>query len=406
MRIIIVYDFAFANGGAAKVAITEAAALAERGYDVTFFSGVGPVDERLKKSGAKIVCLEQEELKNQLGGMRSKVRGALQGFWNRQAKERFASLLAGFQLSDTIVHFHGWSLALSPALFSVTAKSRFKIAITCHDYEVNCPVRTYFNYKKGCICNCKAMSVKCILINCDKRSYLQKEYRILRQGVLRRLLKKNQLSLICLSAFNQSIIEKDLRIPCSKYIVPNLIDIPPEMDVHPERNRNYLFIGRFSPEKGVRLFCEAVTRTKVHGIAIGDGDEMEVLKKEYPDITFCGWLKPEEMVSYIANSRCLIMSSIWYEGAPLTIPEVQCAYAMPCIVPTPCGAQEYIEHGKNGWIYPSGNQEKLISCIEESKNDGLIQKMSRYCRASARKDAYSAQSHVDSLVQVYQSIMR
>ena len=79
-KIILVYDFAFINGGAAKVAITEAIALAERGYDVTFFAGVGPVDEKLKSAGVKVVCLEQAELKNQLGGAKGKLMGAAQGF--------------------------------------------------------------------------------------------------------------------------------------------------------------------------------------------------------------------------------------------------------------------------------------------------------------------------------------
>ena len=71
-KIILVYDFAFINGGAAKVAITEAIALAERGYDVTFFAGVGPVDEKIISAGVKVVCLEQTELKDRLGGLKGK----------------------------------------------------------------------------------------------------------------------------------------------------------------------------------------------------------------------------------------------------------------------------------------------------------------------------------------------
>ena len=280
-KIIIVYDFAYVNGGAAKVAITEAVALADRGYDVTFFAGVGPVDEKLENAGVKVVCMEQTELKDQLNGLKGKLKGAVQGLWNNDAKNKFAELLGSYSPEDTIVHFHGWSLALSPALFSVTAKKGFKIAITTHDYEVNCPVRTYFNYNKGKLCECNAMSCKCVLTNCDKRSYAQKLYRIIRQKKLISLLRKNNVSLICLSEFNKSIIERDLRFDSKRYIVPNLIDIPPKTDTCPENNEYYLFVGRFNPEKGVEMFCDAVSKAGVKGIAIGDGDQMEDLKRKY-----------------------------------------------------------------------------------------------------------------------------
>lgn len=138
MKIIIVYDAAFIQGGAAKVAIAGAAALAEQGYDVTYFSAVGPIDERLEKSGAKIICLNQKALKDQMNnGLCDKAHGAVQGFWNREAKNRFLSLLDACHSDNTIIHFHGWTLALSPALFSVTAKRRFKVVITRHDYRLS-----------------------------------------------------------------------------------------------------------------------------------------------------------------------------------------------------------------------------------------------------------------------------
>lgn len=404
-KIILVYDFAFINGGAAKVAITEAIALAERGYDVTFFAGVGPVDEKLKSAGVKVVCLEQAELKNQLGGLKGKLMGAAQGFWNTYAKNKFEELLGSFSPKDTIIHFHGWSLALSPALFSITAKRGFKIAITTHDYEVDCPVRTYFNYRKGKMCDCIAMSSKCIFTNCDKRSYAQKIYRIIRQKKLISLLKKNDISLICLTEFNKSIIERDLKFDCKRYIVPNLIDIPPKAETCPEKNEYYLFVGRFNPEKGVELFCEAVSKAGVKGIAIGDGDQTEELKKKYPDVEFCGWLTAEQMRPYVMKSRCFVLPSLWYEGAPLTVPEIQCAYALPCIVPTPCGAQEYIEHGENGYIFKSGNLSDLVKYIEALKNNTLVHNMHENCLKTAYKSQYEASSHINSLINCYSAIL-
>ena len=98
------------------------------------------------------------------------------------------------------------------------------------------------------------------------------------------------------------------------------------------------------------------------------------------------------------------MSSIWYEGAPLTVPELQCGYALPCIVPTPCGAQLYVEHMQNGMIYKSNDLEALVSCIEVCKDDGLIRKFSENCE-KIDQEQYSGKAHIRALRKAYDSIM-
>lgn len=48
MKIIILSDFAFINGGNAKVALQTSVDLAKQGYDVTLFTGAGPIADFLK----------------------------------------------------------------------------------------------------------------------------------------------------------------------------------------------------------------------------------------------------------------------------------------------------------------------------------------------------------------------
>lgn len=313
MNVIIVYDFAYVNGGAAGVAIAEALALAEENYPVTFFSAVGPVDSRLLESSVDVICLHQQELKAQLGGPASKIKGAIQGMVNREAVSRLSSLLKGFDPKNTIVHVHGCTLALSPAIFTAIKKHHFKVALTCHDYELNCPTRTYFDYKAGAMCTLRGMSAQCVCTNCDKRSRMQKLYRVLREYMLWRFIKGSDLSLIYLSEFNKDIMERDLHFKCNGYIVPNVVNIPPKRRISPASNHRFLFVGRLNPEKGVELFCEAVTRAGVEADVIGDGELYESMREKYPNVTFHGWKTQEEMVSIIQKARCFIMSSICYD---------------------------------------------------------------------------------------------
>ncbi len=48
MKVILLNDFGFVNGGAAQVAITEALGLADLGVEVIYFCGIGPLDDRLR----------------------------------------------------------------------------------------------------------------------------------------------------------------------------------------------------------------------------------------------------------------------------------------------------------------------------------------------------------------------
>lgn len=404
MKIIIVYDTAFTQGGAAKVAITEAAVLAEQGYDVTYFSAVGPVDERLKKSGAKVVCLNQSTLKSQLNSLRRRAHGAVQGLWNRQAKDRFLSLLNSCRPDDTIIHFHGWSLALSPALFSATAKRHFKVAITCHDYELNCPVRTYFNHKKKCMCNCKGMSVACLLTNCDSRSYAQKIYRMIRNTMSLRLLKKNDLAFLYPAKLVKEDMDKNLRISRKDFILDNPVEIRQALKLEPQKNDRYLYIGRVDREKGLDLFCSAVTRANVPADVIGDGREKERLMKLYPNVTFHGWLTSADMEPIIRKARCMIVTSLWAEIGPLVVPEVQCTYGLPCIVPSLCNWADDIREAKTGLVYEIGDETSLRQCIQACKMDGQIAELAVNCR-KIDINRYSEKAHVDRLRKIYDIIL-
>lgn len=405
MNVIIIHDDAMISGGAQKVAITEAIELVKQGISVVYYSAVGPVDDNLLASSVKTICLMQEELKHSLNGVISIIKGACRGLFNQRAYICLKELLKQYSPEDTVIHVHGWSLALSPSIFKAIYKAGFKVFLTCHDYEINCPTRSYFNYKKCEICQKRGMSVSCVFTNCDIRSFWQKIYRVIRESVFYRYIDKCEISLIYLSEFNKEIVLRDLKRKCNGYIVPNLVDIPPTMRVDTGRNKEFLFIGRLSPEKGCDLFCEAVTKANVAGGVIGSGKEFNRLRSRYPNIRFYGWKTADEMRKIIKRARCYIMSSIWYEGAPLTVPEVQCAYGLPCIVPTPSGAAEYVKDGINGYLYRSGNLDELIKCIGKMKNDGVVDQMTQNILKNDCSYLYAGETHIKRLLNVYNTVL-
>lgn len=358
--IIIVNDFGSVNGGAAQVAISSAIDLAERGYKVIYYCGVGPVDEKLKKSVDEVICLEQYDILNDP----SRINAVLSGIWNKKAYVRMKDLIEKHKNNKLIIHIHGWSKCLSSSVVAACSKAGITPFITVHDYFPVCPNGGFFNYKKNIICSHKPMSLKCLMCNCDSRSYPQKLWRYLRQLVQDKWIRYNKKIIpVYISEFSRNHIEPYIKAERFAF-VQNPIEVTGDYKVNAAENDTIIYIGRISPEKGVDLLCQAVHMLNLKAVIIGDGSEKEKLEKNYSsEIEFTGWKKHSEMEEYIKKARVLVFPSKWYEGAPLIVPEVQ-AHGVSCIVPDNCAGSEYIDDGVNGLIFKTGDVDSLAEKME------------------------------------------
>lgn len=367
LTIVIVNDFDYVQGGASKVALETAKILHQNGYNVFFFSGTHQENEYLKL-GFKNITLNMEEcLKD-----KNKIRGALRGLYNVKAKKELRKLLKTLDPNKTIIHVHGWTKTLSSSVFSVAFKMNFKIVLTLHDYFTACPNGGFFNYKKNEICKLKPLSNKCICTNCDSRNYAFKMYRVVRQFIQNKVLYKKIENVISISDFSERILKpffdtKVRFVRINNPIKKGKTNIKPDF----EKNSYYLYVGRISKEKGVDIFCEAITALNAYGIVVGDGEERANLEKKYPNITFAGWKNDEEVEQYMLKAKALIFPSRWYEGAPLTPIEAM-RLGIPCIVSNNSAATDYIIEGSNGFIFQ--NLEHLI-CILKNFNMKKMKKM-------------------------------
>lgn len=400
MRVIIVNDAAYVTGGAGNVALTEAILLAQQNVDVLLFSGFGPVDDRLIKSGVKVVVCDSKDILTN----KNRIEAFCQGLWNRKAKRRFEEVLSNYSVEDTVVHYHAWTKALSASVLSVTQKYGYKIVITTHDYFSFCPNGGLYNYVKGVICDKSPMSLDCIFCNCDSRNVLQKYWRVARQFIQERYLWRHEnISIIAISELTKTLFLRYSKKVDNIYVLKNPIELP-EIKQELEGTCDvFVFMGRLSKEKGVDLFCRAVTDLGVKGVVLGDGYQRCELARKYENIEFTGWVSGDKKISYLKNARALVFPSLWYEGAPLTIVEML-SRGIPCIVPDKCAASECVTHGFNGYLFKIGDIESLkesikMMTVEESK------RMSRNIINSFDSYSYSESAHSSSLMEIYRDIL-
>lgn len=364
--VIIVNDFNYTQGGATKVAIDTARILKDENIKVYFFSAVNKEEEKI--DGIEYISTNQNEALKE----KNKIKGALNGIYNFKARKEFGKLLKILDNKTTIIHVHGWTKALSSSIFDIAFKMKFKVVLTLHDYFTACPNGGYFDYKQNEICHLKPLSCKCVKCNCDSRNYGFKLYRVIRQFVQNKIVRLNDRleNVITISEFSEKILKPTLGKNTKITRIYNPIDIDDnEEKVDPSKNEYYLYVGRISKEKGVDLFCQAITELGFKGIAVGDGDEKEKLEKQYPNIEFTGWKNKDEVKQYMKGARALIFPSRWYETAGLTILEAQ-SIGISCIVSKECAGSEFI--GDNTFQFTNVEELKQkIMKLEKNKIDDI-----------------------------------
>ena len=405
MNVIVVHDFGFVNGGAGKIALGSALALAKLGHKVTVFTAVGPVATELANiPGLETICLGQLEIVDNP----SRGQAMVQGVWNFAAEARMRALLADLDRSETIVHVHGWTKALSSSVVRAAVSLGFRIVLTLHDYFIACPAGTFYNYPKHKVCHLRPMSAACISSNCDTRNYGHKLWRVGRQWIQGHigLLPKGVYEYISISDLSEELVRPFLPTAARIHRVRNFIDVPAMSPVDVEANHLITFCGRLSMEKGPLILAECSRDRSIETLFIGDGPLRRHIERVAPQSSCTGWVSPTEATAQLRRSRALVFPSLWYETQGLVVAEAA-AIGIPAIVPDTSAAREWVDDGLTGLWFRGGDAQSLAEKITLLREHPSIaaklgrEAFRRYWQSPATLDA-----HCQGLLQVYESILR
>lgn len=174
-------------------------------------------------------------------------------------------------------------------------------------------------------------------------------------------------------------------------------------------SRYILFVGRLVPEKGVFDLLEAYAklesslRANVGLVFAGDGiskDQLsEQAKQIHPGmIYFTGFAQREDLAGIYSLAEALILpthSDPW----GLVVNEAM-ACGLPIVVTTVAGcAADLVENGRNGFVVPPRDSEKLSMAIDSIVRRPEFQHQMRTCSV-ARIQSYSPEACADGLAAV------
>lgn len=402
LDIVILNDFAYVEGGASQVALQSAMGLAARGHRVRLLAAVGPPMPELERNHVSVSYTGQSAIADD----QDRFRAARQGIWNRQAAQVLRDMLRQVDPSRTVVHLHSWTKALSSSVVRVAYDRGVSVVCTLHDYFTACPNGGYFNYPLGTICELRGMSPACVASNCDKRSYAQKLWRVLRQWTQQRhgYIPDGVRSFIAPSQFAKDILSPSLPPSVPVEVIPNPVDSVRGEPSPVDANNRFVMIGRLSPEKGPTLFAKAAAVTGCEAVFLGDGECRDEVLANCPSAMVTGWVSRIQVGDMLRQARALVCPSVCYETQALVVSEAA-AQGVPAIVSDRSAGRESVLDGETGLWFRNGDLDDLVAKVRMLQSPSLASRLGRAAYERYWADARTMDRHLGLVEALYQRVL-
>lgn len=366
---VVFNDYAYVEGGASNVAISQAVDFAKQGHRVLFVAyRATKIDPRLIENGIEVFYFRESHSQSLL-----------------KLFKPFSYVLNPYTLMKKLVvddefyagevYIHTWTKEFSSSVFIVLKKFK-TIYIYSHDYFLECPNGGYFNYGKKEICSLQPLSKSCLLAKCDKRNAVEKYLRFFRTVIQKRLLKNLEYKIIFVSEHQKKVHRTDSILNKESFVIPNLIKRSYPARVKCELNHDVVFVGRFDQEKGVVQLADALSFAGVKAVFVGEGSMKAYIESSGAYKNLLGWQSKDVINEILGSARFVVIPSIWHEADPLVSLEVS-EFGIPRIISHVCAAADGVTDGVDGFLVDVKDTESFSALIKRlCEDDDLIRRIS------------------------------
>lgn len=402
MRVVIVCDPGHVDGGASKVAITSTRGLADAGIAVDYICASGPFAPELTHPHIRLHCLNMGSVWTQT----NPVIAAAQGIWNGAAQKQLEVILSTLPRNDTVVHFHQWTKSFSPSVLAAPSRLGLPAVVSLHDYFLACPTGLYYRFPDATPCSLTPMSGACLASRCDSRNSLYKAVRVVRQVATAKALAEAgaALSILSVSPFAERVIESFIPRAHRRFMVRSPIDIAKRDAVPVVDNKQFVFVGRMTGEKGVRQFAAAARQSGLSATFVGDGPLLEEIQAMGGPIHCTGWLDKGGVDAMLRQARALVFPSTWYETGGLVVLEAL-ARGIPVLVSRATAPADFVMDGVNGFVIDPHDGPALRARMQALMDDGQTERMGQQAYERYWADPQTLDVHVAHLRSVYQTVL-
>ena len=401
-QIVILNDFAQAQGGATVIALLAAREFRRLGHKVTYLSGDGQADE-LAQIGVTHVAMNGAQL---LDLPRSEAMR--QGLHNGKAARVVADWIAANDTPGTVYHLHNWSQILSPSVYEALRPVEDRLVVTCHDFFNICPNGGFVHFGDSRSCEAKPLSAKCLLSQCDRRSSLQKYWRTLRHvrlNTLARFGRSRATFTFLHDRMEQKFVDSGFAAQ-KRITIPNPVSPWTTERIPAERNEGYLFVGRIGRDKGADIAIAAAKAAGQKITLVGSGEIGMAARHPEPDVQFAGWRNSAEIAELARHARALIVPSRIVEPFGLVLLEAAMS-GLPVIVTSHAFLAGDIASVGAGVSFDIDRRERLAELLTDlADDDEAIERMSKRGFERARELCHTPESWAQELAAIMEDKLR
>jgi glycosyltransferase involved in cell wall biosynthesis len=250
-----------------------------------------------------------------------------------------------------VVHLHNPYPLVSPWIVRTAHAHGVPVVHTVHNYRQVCMSALYFRDGHVCQdCRGRAVGLPGVVHRCYRGSRAQSAVMAAALAVHRPTWRSVDRYIALTDAIQQHLISYG--IPAGRITVkPNAI---PDPGPPPPLGDGFLYMARFSPEKGLALLLDAWGRHPDGSLGTlriaGDGEQRhlaEAAAARRADVTYLGQLDRAGVAAEIAAASVLLSVPLWQDVLP-TVPIEGLAAGRP-VLGTAMGGIPYIV-GEAGWL--------------------------------------------------------
>ncbi len=155
-----------------------------------------------------------------------------------------------------------------------------------------------------------------------------------------------------------------------------------------------LYVGRLAPEKNLRTALAAFESIaqrspRARMVWVGDGPELQKMRRRYPEQVFCGARVGEELAAHYASADLFLFPSLT-ETYGNVVPEAM-ASGLAVVAFDYAAAAMHIAHGENGLLAPLGDQQAFIrEALALAAEPALVRRFGSAARHSVGEHAWDA----------------
>lgn len=304
-----------------------------------------------------------------------------------------------------VAYIHNLYPMLSTSVLDACRRAGVPTVMNVQDYKMTCPMGQHL--RNGAICTkCLDGSVAWSAIHACKTNRITSAGYAVAHGATR-IRKAYQRGIDVFATPAQFVAN---HMACAGFdrakfeILPNMCDLTD--DAPPTEPGKYAaYVGRISPEKGIRVLIEAATRTNIPTNIAGKGEVPGLRESAPPHVRFVGAVSRQALPDFYRNARFVVVPSIWYEVFSVVLTEAL-TLGIPVIATGIGGTPEVFEHERSGLLVPPGDAGALAAAMQRLwQDDALWHKLSQGARAHAKAN-FTPDIYYRNLTRVFERAIK